>query len=396
MLARWPGERSFGALVAPLVLAGGLAALAPRGPSESACESWKPVQSPNPGGSSRDNFLYGTDALSSRDAWAVGFSFKVAAKRTLVLRWNGTAWQRVASSSPRAAELYGVAATAQTNAWAVGDHADGALVLHWNGTAWKRAASRGSSSLRGVAALSSRDGWAVGYDHTRTGEKTLVLHWDGTAWDRVASPNPRFSLGAELDGVAVTSPANAWAVGHYYNGGEGSREGYRTLVLHWDGTAWKIVTSPNARSDENDLNSVTATSPTSAWAVGEYYIRGGTAARTLILRWDGTAWKRVTSPNPGTADNFLRGVAATSPANAWAVGEYNNVRTPALLSAHRTLVVHWNGTAWKRVASPNPGGPASDISLEGVAATSPRNAWAVGYSTTHGGAFRALTLHCDT
>jgi hypothetical protein len=100
------------------------------------------------------------------------------------------------------------------------------------------------------------------------------------------------------------------------------------------------VTSPNARSDENYLNAVTATSPTSAWAVGEYYIRRGTAARTLILRWDGTAWKRVTSPNPG--------------------------------------------------------GSARDISLEGVAASSPRNAWAAGYSTTHGAAYRTLTLHCDT
>src|SRR5215475_10673453 len=91
--------------------AGGPAALAPGGPSESACDSWKLVQSPNQGGSSRDNFLYGTDALTTRDAWAVGFSFKVAAERTLVLRWNGTSWQRVASPSPRAAELYSVAAT---------------------------------------------------------------------------------------------------------------------------------------------------------------------------------------------------------------------------------------------------------------------------------------------
>jgi hypothetical protein len=286
------------------------------------------VQSPNPGGSSRDNFLYSTVALSPRSAWAVGFSYSVAAERTLVMRWNGAAWQRVASPSPRDAELYGVAATSPKNAWAVGNYGNGALVLHWNGTAWKRVASRSprSSSLRSVAALSSHDAWAVGFYHTRTGDKTLVLHWDGAAWDRVASPNPRFSLGAELDGVAVTSPADAWAVGHYYNGRSGA---YLTLILHWDGTAWKRVPSPNApHSGENYLNAVTATSPSSAWAVGEYYIRGGTADRTLILRWDGTAWKIVASPNPGTADNFLRGVAATSPANAWAVGEYNNFLTP--------------------------------------------------------------------
>ncbi len=385
MLARWPRGRSFGALVAPLVLAGGLAALASSGAPESACGTWTAARSPNPGGSSRANFLYGVAALSSRDAWAVGESFKVGAGQSLVLRWDGSAWHRVASPSPRDAALYGVAATSPRTAWAVGGYAGGTLVLHWNGTAWKHVTSpnpggSASNSLFSVAALSSRDAWAVGYN-TGT-NRTLVLHWNGTAWRRVAVPTPRFSLGAELDGVAATSPRNAWAVGNYYNGREGSGEGYRTLILHWNGTAWKRVPSPNApHSGENYLSAVTATSPASAWAVGEYFIRGGTADRTLILRWDGAAWKRVASPNPGTADNLLNALAATSATNAWAVGEYNNFITRVRFSSHRTLVAHWNGTAWRQVTSPNPGGSANDISLRGVTATSARNAWAV-------------TLHC--
>jgi hypothetical protein len=381
-----------------MVLAGALAALAPGGASRSVCGSWTLVHSPNPGGSSRANFVYGAAALSSRDAWAVGDSFKVAAERTLVLCWDGTAWHRLASPSPRDAELFGVAASSPRNAWAVGDYSGGTLILRWNGAAWKRVASPNpggspSNSLRSVTVLSSRDAWAVGYN-TAT-NRPLVLQWDGTAWSRLAIPTPRFSLGTDLDGVAATSLVNAWAVGYYYNGRAGSSEGYRTLVLRWDGTAWKRVASPNVpRSGENYLNAVTAASPASAWAVGDYFIRGGTADRTLMLRWDGTAWKRVASPDPGTADNFLRGVAAASPANAWAVGEYDNFITPVILSAHRTLILHWDGTAWKRVASPNPGGSASDISLQGVAAASPGNAWAVGYSTTNGIAFRTLTLHC--
>ena len=47
---------------------------------------------------------------------------------------------------------------------------------------------------------------------------------------------------------------------------------------------------------------------------GSYYYK------TLILHWDGTAWTQVPSPNPNS-DSYLSGVAATSPANAWAVGE---------------------------------------------------------------------------
>src|SRR5262249_5307276 len=62
----------------------------------------------------------------------------------------------------------------------------------------------------------------------------------------------------------------------------------------------------------------------------------------------------------------LDGVAATSARNAWAVGDRGN---------GKTLIMHWNGTTWKQVPSPS---PASGSTLSGVAATSARNAWAVG------------------
>jgi hypothetical protein len=78
----------------------------------------------------------------------------------------------------------------------------------------------------------------------------------------------------------------------------------------------------------------------SAWAVG----RTGTS-KTLILRWNGSAWKRVPSPTP-TGGGNLRGVAATSARNAWAVGASGT---------GKTLILRWNGSRWKQVASPTPG-----------------------------------------
>ena len=47
----------------------------------------------------------------------------------------------------------------------------------------------------------------------------------------------------------------------------------------------------------------------------------GTNRNSLILHWDGTQWAQVASPNPGP-DNFLYAVAASSPSNAWAVGQF--------------------------------------------------------------------------
>jgi hypothetical protein len=63
----------------------------------------------------------------------------------------------------------------------------------------------------------------------------------------------------------------------------------------------------------------------------------------------------------------LFGVAATSARNAWAVG--------GEVSSDKTIILHWNGTTWTRVPSPTPVGLTE---LYAVAATSARNAWAVG------------------
>ena len=62
-----------------------------------------------------------------------------------------------------------------------------------------------------------------------------------------------------------------------------------------------------------------------------------------------TSWAHTKSPNTGTGDNDLFGIAATSAHDAWAVGEYFvGVNT-------RTLIEHWNGKSWRIVHSPNAG-----------------------------------------
>jgi len=239
------------------------------------------------------------------------------------------------------------------------------------------------NELAGVAVVSSCRAWAVGtYSNPGTGDLTLIERWNGFSWTQVPSPNPSSSVNV-LFGVAATSPTNAWAVGDYAIGGAD-----QTLVEHWNGTRWKRVFSPSpGGSHGNGLEGVAATSPTNAWAVGTY--NNGTAEQTLVERWNGTRWKHVPSPNPGgpTHANFLSGVAATSSTNAWAVGSYFNG------TSFQTLVERWNGTRWKHVPSPNPGGPTNTNGLSGVAATSSTNIWAVG-RYFNGTADQTLALHC--
>jgi hypothetical protein len=250
----------------------------------------------------------------------------------------------------------------------------------------QRATVVSTADLGDIAALSPTDAWGVGsfcvshcsgpapVDHT------LIMHWDGTAWSQVASPN-RAASSSYLTGVAADSPADVWAVGSYITN-KTSRAG--TLAMHWDGTAWSRVTIPSPGKHGSFLEAVTAVSPTDAWAVG--YAEGSARQVGLVLHWDGTAWSKVTIPSPGPASNYLYDVDADSPADAWAVGTYTNHA-----GLDKTLVVHWNGTAWSRVASPSPG--KSGATLNAVTAISATSAWAVGdYCPASGGCTGAPQL----
>jgi hypothetical protein len=206
----------------------------------------------------------------------------------LIEHWNGTAWRSVAIPKHLNGFIAGVAATSATNAWAVGGgqtFSGPPFILHWNGTAWRSVAIPGPGPndltriLTGVAATSSRNAWAVGFssDTDNGPDHTLTLHWNGTAWKRVKSPDP-FGWSV-LNGVAATSTRNAWAVGFSFPAGP---DGVAlTLIEHWNGTAWSLVASPNPSSTRNVLNGVAATSASNAWAVDSY--DSGTVRQTLAL-----------------------------------------------------------------------------------------------------------------
>jgi hypothetical protein len=94
------------------------------------------------------------------------------------------------------------------------------------------------------------------------------------------------------------------------------------------------------------------------------------AGQTLTLHWNGKAWARVPSPGlTGAPSNFLQGVAATSATNAWAVGWEN-------VSPESELLLHWNGKKWTR--APGPSNAAGGGNMFAVTAASAANVWAAG------------------
>lgn len=220
--------------------------------------------------------------------------------------------------------------------------------------------------LNGVAVVSPNDVWAVGFSPHPSGtplyiRQSLVEHWNGSDWSVVASPNPAGKPDVVLNGVAAISANDIWAVGH---SGDPAFAPWQTLTEHWDGTTWSIVPSPSPGTyNGNDLYAVAAVSTNDVWAVG-WYQSGptGQIGGALTMHWDGTSWTVI--PNPSRSP--LYGVSAVSANDVWAVGDQT--------------ILHWNGTNWSVVSFPPP--PTSSYPLfRAITAISANDIWAVGYGS---------------
>jgi hypothetical protein len=329
--------------------------------------------------------LSGVDVRARADGWAVGYRCRGLCLRqyTLIEHWNGRRWSRVPSpNASRLHQLDAVQAVSARDAWAVGVYltrtgAARTLIEHWNGRRWTRvpspnpsAGSNGLSGLLGVTAVSSRDAWAAGLYALRNGAtRPLLLRWNGVRWSTV--PIPHRSGFSILVSVSATSAGSAWAVGVY---------GDRTssmLLMHWNGVRWSLV--PGLR-EQGELTSVSAVSARDVWAAGvacpDRCLSGNPPSRALLLRWNGVRWVRTASPEPGT-DSLLTGVSAPSARDAWAVGLYCRAKCtqgPGLGSP--PLLLRWNGTRWTRVAGPAFAPRKAEV--YGISALSARRAWVVG------------------
>lgn len=326
-----------------------------------------------------------TADTSASDVWAVGHT-SFGSGQTLIAHWNGTAWATVPSPSPGGyAYLAGVAATATTNAWAVGLESASpvgspspnqlALILHWDGVSWSQVvvpAVGSLADLRAVAATSADNAWAVGSYTAGTRSHALILHWDGSTWTQMPVP------GGGLGGVAASSPSNAWAVG--------STPKFRTLILHWNGRVWSRVPSPSRTPEglADFLNSVAIGPGNTAWAVGTISCGCGPGT-SLIERWNGRSWRVVHSPTTGGSPD-LSSVISISARDAWAAGTSGSGVGPT-----KTAILHWNGRAWKRVAAPSPG-PYAGLAALGLVSSG--DIWAVGGdSNRQRTRFKTIVLH---
>jgi hypothetical protein len=270
--------------------------------------AWKIQKMPNPAHATSGlrMSLAGVSCASTRFCEAVGSSSSAAGGGAE--RWDGIGWNR--QVVPGGA-LTSVSCTSATFCMAAGG--DGHVDI-WNGTSWSaRPTAAGFTSLGAVSCASPHSCEAVG-----TGPSGDAAEgWNGTSWSPQATPTPAGGSSLGLSAVSCAALSSCEAVGNYFSNSTFQQV---TVAEVLNGTVWTVQPTPNpAASFASSLLGVSCTSATSCTAVGQYQALAGNL--TLVEVWNGTAWRLRSSPNhPWAGQNILNGVSCRASQNCTAAG----------------------------------------------------------------------------
>lgn len=290
--------------------------------------------------------------------------------------------QTVSAISPRDVRIAGTASTG--SAW----------TMRWDGRAVTETAAPPQGPLRTIDGMrtsssyaSPDEGWLLlNYPTRLTGGIDTVAHWQNGRWTQTPTAVPDDPVAdLEIDLLSVVSLAadDAWAVGT-----RSDADGFPLgLIEHWDGSEWTIVDHPESTARGTALHDVTAVSPTDIWAVGEVSPETGswTDARPLVMHYDGTSWTTIPTPEVPKEQRpaQLRSVSVTDDGQVWAAG----LRNAAEGVFGVPLILHHDGSGWQEPPDP---GVGTRINVVGVYAAADDDVWVVATD----GAPNAL-LHWD-
>jgi hypothetical protein len=331
------------------------------------------------------SFLSDVAAISPSDVWAVGGSGsftsagQITNSRLVLIHWDGGTWKTVEADLIENARLVAVSGTGPNDVWAVGTGGPllNQLIMHWDGSEWKQIPTPdvANSRLSAVVAISANDAWVAGdfIDKTSGVHKLLLEHWDGSTWSQI--PPIDFGIrNIDIPALVATASNDVWAGGVLFDPQEGNTPVRHRTYLHWDGTAWTQTAAPDVGAAGFSLRGMAAVSASDVWAVGDPLTDDG---GPLIEHWDGSAW--TTSAGP-TAHQSLSGIDMVSAGEGWAVG---GDTSPS------ALIAKWDGASWTTVEN----SLADNGLLVAMASLSSGESWAVGYEDTGHAASNIAVQH---
>lgn len=271
--------------------------------------------------------------LSAQDGWATG-------EFGTLYHWDGRSWEVISEEmiDGNLADfdryLSNIFFTSSDKGWVIGEVGG---IMTWDGSQWHIEQPLPFLNVNDIF-FTDQQGWIVGVDRGIN----HLYRWDGTDWFPTVAPPD-----GEIEGLAVLSENDIWAVGH--------NQRFYPVVWHWEGAAWtSFYTNPST----TPIEAIAMTNETHAWGVGE---------NGYIGYWDGQQWDEFPSP---TTSN-LHGVDFIAPDNGWAVGD-------------QATMLHWNGESWiliKQLEDP----PYATLELQDVSFVSDTEVWAAGGINSEGG-----------
>ena len=151
--------------------------------------------------------------------------------------------------------------------------------------------------------------------------------------------------------AVVSGPTTQWAVGYH-----GWPE-QQILIEENNGSAsgWKVI-STNFKGKDSSLYGLTRISDSNLWAVGYYVPKKTSHPNLLMLHYDGTSWKKIHVPNPVdplAGLSQLQGICASGRSDIYAVGYYlENFNSPEegiILPGIKGFILHYDGTNWSLI-----------------------------------------------
>ncbi|MEU8135523.1 hypothetical protein [Streptodolium elevatio] len=324
-------------VMASAVAVGGALPAAADEAAESAAQRWTPAKLPAGAAS-----LTGVTKPDAATTWVAGFRLVDEGGgldfQPVVYEKNGGGrWTEIPTAPGESGRINAIASTSKKDAWVVGDqkgYDPGGPIMaqHWNGRSWKSvdvptAPDSTGGGLLSVSAVGPNNVWAAGWTQIQdsvtpdpdggppqieTHSEGIVAHWDGRSWKNVRVPQPYPSWA--LNSISASGPNDVWAVGSGYGDDD------QPVALHYNGSKWSVLPTPPHGGVYGEFNSVVAKSPTDVWAVGRVLLDDKDRGHALVMHWDGKAWTKVATPE--TAGPMYG--AAPAPGGIVAAGKTND------------------------------------------------------------------------
>jgi hypothetical protein len=248
--------------------------------------------------------------------------------------------------------------------------------------------------VSGISATATNDVWTASgslVSQSNVNKSAAAsLNFNGTKFSKAPLGSTVAGTTEFINGVAAIAPDDVWAVGF-----DSVDNGPLEVVQRFDGTKWQevhdVAMVGKGQIFGEQLNAISAINSNDIFAAGNLYNYDRDQVIPFFEHWNGQSWAQA-GPNPKVSNTqtYINGVAAISASDVWAVG-YAQMRTDGVVAKKPApATLHFDGTQWKEI-------PAAKCVcvFTAVAAIASDDVWAVGNTLSDSFDSEPMAQHWD-